>query len=96
MVKSVRKSAKETCGIVGRFHRFEDLAGKRVYVIIGPTQHTEKIKNKTKKKNRTEQNKQNKQKGKNLAFGVKRAKGELNQNRQEQASRMKYLLIEIK
>ena len=34
MVKSARKSATETFGIVGQFYRFEDLAGKRVYVII--------------------------------------------------------------
>ena len=34
MVKSVRKSETETFGIVGRFHRFEDLAGKRVHVPI--------------------------------------------------------------
>ena len=34
MVKSARKSETETFGIVGRFHRFEDLAGKGVYVPI--------------------------------------------------------------
>ena len=34
MVKSARKCETETFGIVWRFHRFEDLAGKRVYVPI--------------------------------------------------------------
>ena len=34
MVKSARKSETETFGIVRRFHRFEDFAGKRVYVPI--------------------------------------------------------------
>ena len=37
MVKSVRKSETETFEIVGRFHRFEDIVGKRVYVPIGET-----------------------------------------------------------
>ena len=32
MAKSARKSETETLGIVGLFHRFEDLASKRVYV----------------------------------------------------------------
>ena len=34
MVKSARKSETETFGIVGWFHRFEDLAGEHVYVPI--------------------------------------------------------------
>ena len=58
MVKSARKSETETFGSVGRFHRFEDLTGKHVYVIIGPTQHTEKANKKAKQnknKNKTKQ-----------------------------------------
>ena len=42
MVKSARKSETETFGIVGRFHRSEDLAGKRVYVPILNIQKTNK------------------------------------------------------
>ena len=58
MVKSARKCETETFGIVGQFHRFEDLAGKPVYVIIFSIQkqnktnkQTNKNENKTKQKN---------------------------------------------
>ena len=44
MVKSARKSETETFWIVGQFHRFEDLAGKRVYVPILNIQKTKQNK----------------------------------------------------
>ena len=49
MVKSARKSETETFGIVGRFHRFEDLAGKRVYVIIAYSTYKKKTTKQTNK-----------------------------------------------
>ena len=49
MVKSARRSETETFGIVGWFHRFEDLAGKRVYVMIAYSTYR---KNKTKQTNK--------------------------------------------
>ena len=55
MVKSARKSETETFGIVGRFHRFEDLLGKSTCV-HSYTQHTGKNK-KTKTKQKRKQNK---------------------------------------
>ena len=81
MVKSARKSETETFGIVRRFHRFEDLLGKRVFIPILNIQKKKK-------------QKQNKTKQKNLHLGRKET--ELNQNRQEQVWRMKYLLTEVK
>ena len=45
MVKSTQKSETETFGIVGRFHRFEDLAGKRVNVWKNGQKETELTQN---------------------------------------------------
>ena len=59
MVKSARKSETETFVIIGRFHRFEDLAGKRVY---GPILNIQKKQNKTKLKTKNKKTKQNKNK----------------------------------
>ena len=56
MFKSARKSKTESFGIVGRFHRFEDLAGKRVYVLIINT-HKKNPKNKTKNEKNKQTNK---------------------------------------
>ena len=84
MIKSARKSETETLGIVGRFHRFEDLVGKRVYVIIGPTQHTEKTKqNKTKTKTK----KQNKTKAKQSK--AKQSKAKQSKAKQSKAKQSK-------
>ena len=62
MVKSARKSETKTFGIMGQFHRFKDLAGKRVYVPILKIQknktnkQTNKQTNKNKNKPKTKQN----------------------------------------
>ena len=48
MAKSARKSETETLGIMGLFHRFEDLAGKRVYVILAYSTYRKKQTNKQK------------------------------------------------
>ena len=50
MVTSARKSETETFGIMGRYHRFEDLAGKRVYVIIAYSTYRKNQKQKQKQK----------------------------------------------
>ena len=70
MVKSARISETETFGIVGRFHRFEDLKGKPVYVPVLNIQ----IKGKEKKKKE------------NLHLGSKRAKGDRIDSKQTRTS----------
>ena len=112
MVKSVRKSETETFGIVGRFHRFEDLAGKRVYALMLNMQEKknktkQNIIKKKKQKNKNKKTNQNKQTNKQTENKQKKKKNkklafwvkketELTQNIQEQVWRMKYLLTEIK
>ena len=77
MVKSARKSETETFGIVKRFHRFEDLEGKLVYVIIAYSTYR-----KNKKQNKTNKQKQ-KQK---TCIWVKQAKGDRIDSKQTRTS----------